>query len=83
MNLSTTILTTSKGKDPNGIIASSLFLNSGAKSFSIASPSAPSLFSCLKPIAAFDSSWAPALVVIINIVFLKSIAFPLLSVNLP
>ena len=77
MNLSTIFSITSASRFLNLIIASNLFLNSGANKFLIATASSPNLFFFPNPIGAFAKSAAPALDVIIKIIFLKSIVFPL------
>ena len=67
---------TLSGKALNDIIESNLFRNSGLKSFSIASVSSPILSLRLKPRAGLAKSAAPAFVVRIIIVFLKSTFLP-------
>ena len=83
MNLSTTFKTTSLFNGAKGMIASSLFLNSGVKNLFIASVSASRFFPLPKPIYCFVISTAPAFVVIINTTFRKSTDFPLVSVRRP
>ena len=73
------MFTASVPSGANGITASRRLRNSGVNIFSMASASAPSRLSRLKPMAFFDSSCAPALVVMIKMTFRKILLFHLMN----
>ena len=65
------------------MVASSRLRNSGVNMRLISPISSPAALLCVKPIDVFDSSVAPALVVMMMMTLRKSALRPLLSVSVP